>query len=121
MNKNTIKKVILVLSLITLLSIVLGGCTIIGVVTIPIKGTVYITVDEGSRKLIVPIGSYFYNIFMDDNYIETIESDETLVLRKVSLGYHTFSAEDVYDVYYGSVTREISSGVNHVTIPVYTH
>ncbi len=121
MNKNTIKKVILVLSLITLLSIVLGGCTIIGVVTIPIKGTVYITVDESYRKLIEPTGSHNYIIFMDGDYIETIESGETLVLRKVSLGYHTFEAEDVYDAYYGSVPREISSGVNYVTIPVYAY
>jgi len=122
MNKNTIKKVILVLSLIALFSIVLGGCTIIGVVTIPIKGTVYITVDEGSRKLIVPIGSYFYNIFMDDNYIETIESDETLEVRSVSVGTHFFEARDVYDVYcFGSVTQKIYSGTNNVTIPVYTH
>jgi len=123
MNKNTIKKVILVLSLITLLSIVLGGCTIIGVVTIPIKGTVYITVDEDYRKLIEPIGSYFYNIFMDDNYIETIESGETVKLYNILLGPHTFEAWDVSpNVYcYGIVTREISSGVNNVTIPVYTH
>ena len=122
MNKNTIKKVILVLSLIALFSILLGGCTIIGVVTIPTKGTVYITVDEGSRKLIVPIGSYFYNIFMDDNYIETIESDETLEVRSVSVGTHFFEARDVYDVYcFGSVTQKIYSGTNNVTIPVYTH
>jgi len=58
---------------------------------------------------------------MDGDYIETIESGETLVLRKVSLGYHTFEAEDVYDAYYGSVPREISSGVNYVTIPVYAY
>ena len=122
MNKNMIKKVILVLSLIALFSILLGGCTIIGVVTIPIKGTVYITVDEGYRKLIVPIGSYFYNIFMDDNYIETIESDETLEVRSVSVGTHFFEARDVYDVYcFGSVTQKIYSGTNNVTIPVYTH
>jgi len=122
MNKNIIKKVILVLSLIALFSIVLGGCTIIGVVTISTKGTVYITVDEGYRKLIDPTGSYNYNIFMDGDYIETIESGETLKLHNVLLGYHTFEAKDVYYVYYyGSVTREISSGVNHVTILVYNY
>jgi len=122
MKKNIVKKVILVLSLIALLSIVLGGCTIIGVVTIPIKGTVYITVDESYRKLIEPTGSHNYNIFMDGSYEATIESGETYVLRKVSLGYHTFEAKDVYYVYYyGSVTQEISSGINRVTIPVYTY
>jgi len=123
MNKNTIKKVILVLSLITLLSIVLGGCTIIGVVTIPIKGTVYITVDESYRKLIEPIGSYNYIIFMDGDYIETIESGETVKLYNVLLGPHIFEARDVssYAYYYGSVTREISSRVNYVTIPVVFH
>jgi len=123
MNKNMIKKVILVLSLIALFSIVLGGCTITGVVTIPIKGTVHITVDESYRKLIEPIGPHNYNIFMDDDYIETIESGETLKLYNVSLGYHTFEAKDVspYVYCYGSVTREISSGVNPVTIPVYTY
>jgi len=122
MNKNTIKKVILVLSLIALLSIVLGGCTIIGVVTIPIKGTVYITVDESYRKLIEPIGYHNYNIFMDGSYKATIESGETLVLQKVSLINHIFEARDVDYVYcYGSVSQEISSGVNSVTIPVYTY
>ena len=123
MNKNTIKKVILILSLIALFSIVLGGCTIIGVVTIPIKGTVYITVDESYRKLIVPIGPHNYNIFMDDNYIETIESDETLVLKKVLLGDHIFEAKDVSpDVYcYGFASQEIVPGTNYVTIPVYTY
>ena len=123
MNKNMIKKVILVLSLIALFSILLGGCTIIGVVTIPTKGTVYITVDEGYRKLIVPIGSYFYNIFMDDNYIETIESGETLEVGSVSVGTHFFEAKDVSpDVYcYGFASQEIVPGTNYVTIPVYTH
>ena len=123
MNKNTIKKVILVLSLIALFSIVLGGCTIIGFVTISSKGTVYITVNENSRKLIEPVPNYnYYNIFMDDNYIETIESDETLEVRSVSVGTHFFEARDVYDVYcFGSVTQKIYSGTNNVTIPVYTH
>ncbi len=121
MNKNTIKKVILVLSLIALFSIVLGGCTIIGFVTIPIKGTVYITVDESYRKLIEPTGPHIYNIFMDGSYKATIESGETVV-KEVLLGDHTFEARDVYNVYcYGFVTREIFSGVNSVTIPVVFH
>ena len=123
MNKNMIKKVILILSLIALLSIVLGGCTITGFVTIPIKGTVYITVDEGYRKLIEPIGPHIYNIFMDGSYKATIESGETVKLHNVLLGPHTFEAWDVspYVYCYGSVIREIFSGVNSVTIPVYTH
>jgi len=123
MNKNMIKKVILVLSLIALFSIVLGGCTITGSVTIPIKGTVYITVDEGSRKLIVPTGSHNYNIFIDDDYIDTIESGEILEVRSVPVGTYFFKAKDVspYVNCYGYVTREISSGVNYVTIPVYTY
>ncbi len=122
MNKNMMKKVILVLSLIALFSIVLGGCTIIGFVTIPTKGTVYITVDESYKKLIEPTGPHNYNIFMDGNFIKTIESGETVELYNVLIGYHTFEAKNVYYVYcYGSVTREISSGVNYVTIPVYTH
>jgi len=123
MNKNMIKKVILVLSLIALFSIVLGGCTITGVVTIPIKGTVYITVDEGYRKLIVPIGPHNYNILIDDDYIDTIESGKILEVRSVPVGTHFFEAKDVspYVNCYGSVTREISSGVNYVTIPVYTY
>jgi len=123
MNKNMIKKVILVLSLIALFSIVLGGCTITGFVTIPLKGTVYITVDEDYRKAIDPVPTYpyHYNIFMDGSYKATIESGETLVLpKKVSLGYHTFEAKDVNNVYYrGSITQEIFSGTNYVTIPVY--
>ena len=124
MNKNIVKKVILVLSLIALFSIVLGGCTIIGFVTIPIKGTVYITIDEGYRKSFVPTGPHNYAIFMDGSYTEeTIESGETLVLYNVLLGYHTFVANDVspYVSCYGSVTREIFSGANSVTIPVYTY
>jgi len=123
MNKNIIKKVILVLSLIALFSIVLGGCTITGVVTLTSRGTVYITVDEGYRKLIVPTGSHNYNIFIDDDYIDTIESGETYELRNVLLGSHTFEAWDVSpDVYcYGSVTQPIFSGINSVTIPVYTY
>jgi hypothetical protein len=123
MNKNIIKKVILVLSLIALFSIVLGGCTIIGFITIPTTGTVYITVDESYRKLIVPTGPHIYNIFMDGSYKETIESGEIVKLYNVLLGYHTFEARDVstYVYCYGSVTQEISSGINYVTIPVYTY
>ncbi|MBU4313247.1 MAG: hypothetical protein KJ821_00410 [Actinobacteria bacterium] len=124
MNKNTIKKVILVLSLIALFSIVLGGCTIIGFVTIPIKGTVYITINEDYRKAFDPVPTYpyHYNMFMDGSYKATIKSDETLVLKEVLLGDHTFEARDVYNVYcYGFVTREIFSGVNYVTIPVVFH
>ena len=121
MNKNMIKKVILVLSLIALFSILLGGCTIIGVVTIPIKGTVYITVDEGYRKLIVPVPNY-YAIFMDDDSVGEIASGGTLEVGSVSVGTHFFEARDVYDVYcFGSVTQKIYSGTNNVTIPVYTH
>jgi len=123
MNKNTIRKIILVLSLIALFSIVLGGCTLIGVVTISTRGTVYITINEDYRKSIVPIGPHNYNIFMDGDFIETIESGETYELRNVLLGSHTFEAKDVSpNVYcYGSVTQQISSGTNHITIPVYTY
>ena len=124
MNKNMIKKVILALSLIALFSIVLGGCTITGFVTIPIKGTVYITINEDYRKAIDPVPTYpyHYNIFMDDSYKGTIESGETLVLQKVSLEYHTFEARDIYNMYYhGFVTQEIFSRVNNVTIPVEFH
>jgi hypothetical protein len=124
MNKNMMKKVILVLLLIALFSIVLGGCTIIGFVTIPTKGTVYITVDESQRKAFDPVPTYpyHYNIYMDDSYKATIESGETVELYNVLLGYHTFEARDVYYVScYGSVTQEIFSGVNYVTIPVYTY
>jgi len=44
-------------------------------------------------------------------------------LHNVLLGHHTFEAWDVspYVYCYGSVTREIFSGVNSVTILVYTH
>jgi len=124
MNKNMIKKVILVLSLIALFSIVLGGCTIIGFITIPTTGTVYITVDDSQRKAFVPVPTYpyHYNIFMDGSYKATIESGETVELYNVLLGNHTFEARDVSYVYcYGSVPREISSGVNYVTIPVYAY
>ena len=122
MNKNMIKKVILVLSLIALFSIVLGGCTIIGVVTISSKGTVYITVNEDDRKAFDPVPTYYYAIFMDDQPVGEIASDETLVLQKVLLGNHTFEARDVSYVYcYGSVSEKIVSGVNNVTISVYTY
>lgn len=124
MNKNMIKKVILVLSLIALFLIVLGGCTIIGVVTIPLSGTVSITINEDYRKAIDPVPTYpyHYNIFMDDTYMGTIESDETLVLQKVLLGDHTFEARDVSGWYYGSVLdRWIYSGTNDVIITVYTY
>jgi len=120
MNKNMIKKVILVLLLIALFSIVLGGCTIIGFVTIPTRGTVYITINENYAKLIEVTSTY--NIFMDGSYKATIESGETVKLHNVLLGTHTFEARDVNYVYcYGSVTQEISSEVNYVTIPVYTY
>ena len=124
MNKNMIKKVILALSLIALFSIVLGGCTITGFVTIPIKGTVYITVDDSYRKAFVPVPTYpyNYNIFMDGEFIETIESGETLKLYNVLLRLHTFEARDIYNMYYhGFVTQEIFSRVNNVTIPVEFH
>lgn len=116
MNKNMIKKVILVLSLIALFSIVLGGCTIIGFVTIPIRGTVYITINENYAKLIEV--TLTYNIFMDNDPVGTISSDETLVLRKVSLGYHFFEAWDTSGWYYGDTYQEIFPGTNYVEISV---
>lgn len=116
-----IKKVILILSLIALFSIVLGGCTITGFVTIPTKGTVYITVDESSRRSFVPTGPHNYNIFMDGDPVGEIASDETLVLHKVSLGNHTFEAWDTSG-YYGIVeNRWIHSGINDVIIAVYPY
>ena len=121
-NKNMIKKVILVLSLIALFSIVLGGCTITGFVTSPIKGTVYITINEDYRKAIDPVPTYYYNIFMDGSYKATIESGKTLVLQKVSLGNHTFEAWDTSGWYYGIVLdRWIHSVINDVVITVYPY
>lgn len=122
MNKNMIKKVILILSLIALFSIVLGGCTIIGFITIPTTGTVYITVDDSQRKAFVPVPTYpyHYNIFMDGSYKATIESGETVELYNVLLGNHTFEAKDVSGWYYGIVLdRWIHSGTNDVIITVY--
>jgi len=100
-----VKKVILVLSLIALFSVVLGGCTILGFITIPTKGTVYITVDESQRKAFDPVPTYpyHYNIFMDGIDVGEIASNETLELQKVSLGYHTFEAWDTSGWYYGIV------------------
>ena len=114
-----IKKVILILSLIALFSIVLGGCRITGFVTIPTKGTVYITVDENHSKLIEIIPLTYY-IYMDNELVGTISSNETLVLHKVSLGNHTFEAWDTSGYYDGIVeNRWIHSGINDVIIPVY--
>ncbi len=119
MNKMIIKKSILVLVLIILLSIVSVGCTIIGSVTIPIRGTVYITIDEDYRKAIDPVPTYYYNIFMDGDFKGTIKSDGILVLRKVSLGIHFFEAWDVSRWYYGNIYQTIFSGTtNYVEIPV---
>lgn len=122
-NKNMIKKVILVLSLIALFSIVLGGCTIIGFITIPTTGTVYITINEYSRKLIEPIPDYnYYNIFMNNNYVGTIKSDDTLELRDIPVGIRLFEAKDIANVhYYGSVYQEIFPGTNYVEIPIEFH
>jgi len=118
-----IKKVILVLSLIALFSIVLGGCTIIGFITIPTTGTVYITINEYSRKLIEPIPDYnYYNIFMNNNYVGTIKSDDTLELRDIPVGIRLFEAKDIANVhYYGSVYQEIFPGTNYVEIPIEFH
>ena len=119
-----VKKVILVLSLIALFSVVLGGCTILGFITIPTKGTVYITVNEEYIKskgfVPTPTYPYHYNIFMDGIDVGEIASNETLELQKVSLGYHTFEAWDTSGWYYGIVENWwIYSGTNNVTIPVY--
>ena len=120
MNKNMMKKVILVLSLIALFSIVLGGCTIIGFVTISTNGTVYITIDENFEKLIEVLLTY--DILMDDDYVGTISSNETLKLTEVSLGYHTFEAWSTSGLYYGIVeNRWIHSGTNNVTITVHPY
>jgi len=115
MNKNMIKKGILVLALIALLPIISGGCTIIGSVTIPIRGTVYITIDEDYTK---PIVFPTYYIFMDYDFKGTINSYETLELRKVPLGNHFFEAIDTSGWHYGYTYQEIFSGINYVEIPV---
>ena len=94
----------------------LGGCTIIGFVTIPTRGTVYITINENYAKLIEVTSTY--NIFMDNDPVGTISSDETLVLQKVSLGYHFFETWDTSGWYYGNTYQEIFPGTNYVEIPV---
>ena len=115
MKANIIKKGILILVVVSLLAIGFTGCTLI---FYNIPGTVYITIDESDIKGIDVVSTYY--IYMDNNLVETIISDETLELTEVSLGYHTFEAWDTSGWYHGVVeNRWIYSGINNVTIPVH--
>ena len=119
MKANIIKKGILILVVVSLLAIGFTGCTL---TFYNIPGTVYISINESDIKGIILLPNS-YTIYMDYNYnniVGVINSNETLELAEVSLGYHTFEAWDTSGWYYGIVeNRWIHSGINDVTISVH--
>jgi hypothetical protein len=117
-NKSIIKKGLLIVVLITLLSIVFVGCTLILPPTTT-TGTVNISVVSGILlgKLIIPIDST-YDIHMDGIYIDTTNNSGNLTMVSVPVGWHTFEAFSNFGSGYGSTGKYMSTGINNVTIPV---
>jgi len=133
-------KYLLLTALAIFLFLVLTSCN--GGVT-PETGIVTITIDENTimgKKMVLAI----YYIYMDDVYQGTSIDLEPFTLAAVPVGVHTFTASNYSLVgdsvnlkyqdnlqkelaekitipltCYGSVTYEVITGINYVTIPVY--
>jgi hypothetical protein len=113
-NKSIIKKSLLIVVLITLLSIVFVGCTLI----LPTTGTVNLSVvSDIVYGKILPI-DYIYDINMDGIYIDTTNNSGNLTIVNVPVGWHTFEAFSTFGSEYGSKGKYICTGINNVTIPV---
>jgi len=132
-------KYLLLTALAIFLFLVLTSCN--GVT--PETGIVTITIDENiimGKKMVLAI----YYIYMDDVYQGMSIDLEPFTLAAVPVGVHTFVAsnyslaEDSVNLKYqdnlqkepaekiviplncyGSVTYEVNTGINYVTIPVY--
>ena len=114
MNKGIIKKAILIVVLITLLSIAFGGCTSIFSTT----GTVNISVVSGAILGKIMIDSFTYDINMDGIYVGTTDTSGNLTILDVPIGWHNFEAFSTFGSGYGSKGQHITTGINNVTITV---
>ena len=114
MNKSIIKKTILIVAVITLLSIVFVGCTSI----LPTTGTVNISVVSGVVLGKLIINSFTYDIHMDGFYVDTTDTSGNLTILDVPVGWHNFEAYSTFGSGYGSMGQSINSGINNVTITV---
>jgi hypothetical protein len=114
MKKSVLRKGIVLLLVIALLTIGFSGC---GTVIPPLTGTVDITVTSAIilGKIIIPI-DYTYDIYMDGNPIGTTNNSWNLTIVNVPVGWHTFEASSNFGPGHGSTGKNISSGINHVTI-----
>jgi hypothetical protein len=116
MKKSVLRKGIVVLLVIALLAIGFSGC---GTVIPPTHttGTVDITVTSAMilGKIIIPI-DYTYDIYMDGTYFGTTNNSWNLTRFYVPVGWHTFEAFSNFGPGHGSTGKNISSGINHVTI-----
>ena len=114
MNKNIMKKAILIVVLITLLFIVFVGCTSI----ISTTGTVNISVVSGFVMGKIMIDFFTYDIYMDGFYVDTTNTSGNLTILDVPVGWHNFEAYSTFGSGYGSKGQNINSGINNVTITV---
>ena len=114
MNKNIMKKAILIVVLITLLFVVFVGCTSIFSTT----GTVNISVVSGIVMGKLMIDSFTYDIYMDGFYVDTTDTSGNLTILDVPVGWHNFEAYSTFGSGYGSKGQNINSGINNVTITV---
>lgn len=114
MNKSIIKRAILTVIVITLLSIVFVGCTSIFSTT----GTVNISVVSGIVMGKLMIDSFTYDINMDGIYVGTTDTSGNLTILDVPVGWHSFEAFSTFGSGYGSKGQYINSGINNITITV---
>jgi hypothetical protein len=114
MKKSVLRKGIVVLLVIALLTIGFSGC---GTVIPPLTGTVDITVTSAIilGKIIIPI-DYTYDIYMDGIYFGTTNNSWNLTRFYVPVGWHTFEAFSNFGPGNGNTSKNISSGINQVTI-----
>jgi len=114
MNKSIIKRAILTVVVITLLSVAFVGCTSIFSTT----GTVNISVVSGIVLGKIIIDSFTYDIYMDGFYVDTTDISGNLTITDVPIGWHNFEAYSTFGSGYGSKYQNINSGINNVTITV---
>jgi len=105
-SKNILTKALLVLVVVTLSAALLTGCTLFSkTVTVKLSGTTTAALEET------------YTISVDDEVEDTMVGTDSLVIKDLSIGKHTFSAESA--TYSGEKTAVVTGLWSiTVTIPV---
>lgn len=105
MSKNILTKGLLVLVVITLSAVLLTGCTLFSkTVTVKLSGITAALAED-------------YSIYVDDETTSegTLTGDETLEITGLSIGRHTFKAENTN---YSGEKSAVITGLWSITVTI---